>query len=1060
MRSPISTALLVSALLFPFGATAGQTNVTMLVPGFTVRELPVQLSNLNNLRFAPDGKLTALAYDGRVHILRDTDGDGLEDTDTLFWDKATLSVPVGMAWSKKGLYVSSHGKVSLLRDTHGDGKADQEDVVASGWPATDVASGGVDATAVTLDKLGNLYFGLLVADYSNPYRFKDGVSHYDLNSKRGTIQKLWANSGKMETIANGIRVPYTLAFNRAGDLFVTDQEGATWCPGGNPLDELNQIIPGRNYGFPPRDEKYLPDLISEPPVVAFGPQHQSSCGFFFNEAGQGQRSFGPPWWEGDAFVAGESRGKIWRVRLVKTPSGYVGRETLIARLNMLTTDVALSPGGDLYVCCHSGLPDWGTGPQGRGKIFKISQTDLEAPQPVAAWASGIMEVRVAFDRPVDGSVTNRAGEMSIEFGEFVAAADRLEVLKPPYKVVGDQEATPRGRLRVISARLSGDARTLLLVTDPQPQSVRYAVKIPGIKAAGSIVSGDTVDLAYNLSGVEAEWIEDGATGPTWTGWLPHLDSKVNAAFTLGSAGHERLDSLLTRKGQLRLRTQLALNPGPTTLRLVASAPFDATLGGRRATSHPAASGSHVAEIRASIGALPEPLLVSMATVSSGAPDLHVACSTDRDPTIRPLPLDALLLPWAPLHQAPPTATERETEMAGGDYESGRSLFYGERLKCASCHRVRGQGAPVGPDLSNLTHRDGASVLRDIKEPSASINPDYVAYNVQLRDGEEITGFVRAQSGESLRIAGADGKERIISRQEVDGMRPSMVSLMPSGLLDGLSDGQIRDLLTFLLHEAPVRSQAEIESVLSRKAGPADGASLSAPPLDVVLIASKQDHGPGQHDYPEWQKKWSSLLGQAPGVTVSQAWEWPSAEQFTKAGVLVFYFWNHDWSEERYRQLDDYQARGGGLVVFHAATIADKEPEKLLKRIGLASQPGPTTYRHTPLVLDFVAPANHPITAGFTKLALLDEPYWPLFGDTNQVEVLATAMVDGQARPLLWVCQRGQGRVFASIPGHYTWTFDDPLFRILALRGIAWAAGAPASRLETLATGRAAFHDAR
>ena len=72
--------------------------VHMLVPGFTVQELPVKLGNLNNLRFAPDGSLTALGYDGRVWRLRDTDGDGLEDTAEPFWDKPTISVPVGMAW--------------------------------------------------------------------------------------------------------------------------------------------------------------------------------------------------------------------------------------------------------------------------------------------------------------------------------------------------------------------------------------------------------------------------------------------------------------------------------------------------------------------------------------------------------------------------------------------------------------------------------------------------------------------------------------------------------------------------------------------------------------------------------------------------------------------------------------------------------------------------------------------------------------------------------------------------------------------------------------------------
>ena len=37
-------------------------------------------------------------------------------------------------------------------------------------------------------------------------------------------------------------------------------------------------------------------------------------------------------------------------------------------------------------------------------------------------------------------------------------------------------------------------------------------------------------------------------------------------------------------------------------------------------------------------------------------------------------------------------------------------------------------------------------------------------------------------------------------------------------------------------------------------------------------------------------------------------------------------------------------------------------------------------------------------------------------------------------------EREKSRVFVCIPGHFMWTFDDPLYRILVLRGIAWAAG--------------------
>jgi len=46
---------------------------------------------------------------------------------------------------------------------------------------------------------------------------------------------------------------------------------------------------------------------------------------------------------------------------------------------------------------------------------------------------------------------------------------------------------------------------------------------------------------------------------------------------------------------------------------------------------------------------------------------------------------------------------------------------------------------------------------------------------------------------------------------------------------------------------------------------------------------------------------------------------------------------------------------------------------------------------------------------------------------------------GEPQPLVWCREQGRGRVFVSILGHYSWTFDDPYFRTLLLRGIAWSA---------------------
>src|SRR5262245_32349272 len=70
----------------PFAASKDGAPM-MLVPGFTVRELPVEITSLNNVEYAPDGRLFAGGYDGRFHMLRDTDGDGLEDKVETFWSE-------------------------------------------------------------------------------------------------------------------------------------------------------------------------------------------------------------------------------------------------------------------------------------------------------------------------------------------------------------------------------------------------------------------------------------------------------------------------------------------------------------------------------------------------------------------------------------------------------------------------------------------------------------------------------------------------------------------------------------------------------------------------------------------------------------------------------------------------------------------------------------------------------------------------------------------------------------------------------------------------------------
>lgn len=1059
--------------------------VQMLVSGFEVVELPIELTNVNNVRFRPDGKLVTLGYNGDVHLLSDTNGDGLEDHAEVFWkNEGSLRGPIGMLLTPEGyvhgqgLFTPSKGKLSLIVDENGDDRADREIIVADGW---EEIAPRVDATGIAMSADGWLYFGLGTADYSNAYQVDQaGVAHFSLDSERGSVQRVSPDFKTRETVCTGIRFPIAFAFNQQGDLFCTEQEGATWLANGNPFDELLHVQAGHHYGFPPRHPRHNPSVIDEPSTFDFGPQHQSTCGMVFNDPQQGATAFGPERWSGDAIICGESRGKLWRTTLVPTAPGYVAQTQLIACLQMLTVDACVAPNGDLVVACHSGPPDWGTGPMGIGKLFRIKMQQSHAPRPVAVWAASQREICIAWDKPLDPQrLQGLAEKIHIEYGEYVRAGDRYETLMPPYAAVKQQLSQPRSELAVTGVAVSADLRTLMIATQPLTADVSYAVTVPSFDDAdqtASIVQQPYTDVALSLNGVSAEW-----TGPaaaeSWAGWLPHLDWKVADRLTLHSTQHDDLRQKLATGGTLTLGTQLDLKdilrpqqqPGTTldyqwpqeiaTLVVQSSHPFSmAVVGDVQVAAQPVQAG-----FEARLTVPPEQasnvsLELQISVQAEGPPlDWSVAMFTNEDARRRPLPLARFRLPWIQPQQTRPEAAEELeiAELSGGDWGRGRRVFHSAAAACFQCHAMGGVGEKIGPDLGNLPHRDYASVLRDIQHPSYAINPDYISQVIETTDGQIITGVIRSEQGE-LVVGQADGKILRLSPSQVVGMRTAATSLMPSGVTEKLTSEQLRDLMTYLLRPAPqmplagkleappVRTQAELSQLL---AGSEPRTTAALRELKIILVAGTKDHGPGEHDYPAWQTQWGQLLAAAEDVAVEAAWDFPSPAQMADADVLMF-FQKGDWDDRRQTEMDQYFARGGGAVYIHWAVNGNDRVADFSQRIGLSSRGGSISYRHGPLSL-ITHNTDHPIMRNIDQLELYDESYWLLTGNPENVTLFASSVEDGQARPQVWGYERNAGRVFVSIPGHYNWTFDDPIFRTLLLRGTLWTARESVDRFNEL-----------
>ncbi|HUR46948.1 MAG TPA: ThuA domain-containing protein [Candidatus Saccharimonadales bacterium] len=1074
----------VAGTFNPLIPVAQPPPVQMFVPGFTTREIPLRLPNINCVKYRPDGKLMALAYNGHIYLLSDSNGDGLEDKAELFWETNSLRAPIGMALTPpgyalgQGAFVAAKGKIALIVDTNGDDKADREIIVAEGWKEL---SHGVDALGVAIDKEGNVYFGLGVENFTNPYLVDraTGASRFDLKSERGTILKVSPEFKKREILCTGIRFPVAMAFNRLGDLFSTDQEGATWLSNGNPLDELLHIQPGRHYGFPPRHPKFLPNVIDEPSTFDYAPQHQSTCGLNFNSSSSG-RVFGPTWWADDAFVTGYSRGKLYRSTVIKTPEGYVADNQLIACLNMLPVDACVSPRGDLTVAVHSGQPDWGSGPNGEGKVYQVRYEFPDLPQPVRAWAESPTETAIAWDRPLTLDQARAiVRDVALTGGRYVAAGDRFESLRPGYQVVQDQLREQRQNLAVYGTQLSPDGRILFLRSERRTQPIKYALTLssPLAKAAARgpkpLSQHPRVDLAYSLNGIQASW-QPAIQGAGSETWLPSFDVSVTSNLLNATKVMDAWNESMQREGSLILRAQLdlrqmlrpAVQPGATidytwpkeevVLRFTSPNPFVLRFNGRSENSRKSPTGRQEVSFKHTPGAeswspvelrLPTPLTTH---------NFSLTWHTAEYARERPFPLHRILLPWASMQDTTnPTAQPTiAPEIAGANWLNGRRIFFGETAGCAKCHQIRGEGHRVGPDLSNLIHRDYASVLKDIVTPNAAINPDHVAYELEFKDGEALTAVLQRENEDSIVVASAGTLPLRIPKSRIQSLKASAKSLMPEGLSQSLAPGDLRDLMAFLLISPldpatlattpliPPRPTQELQKIWKNvRFVPA-----STNRFRILLVAGPKDHGPDEHDYPLWQKRWEKLLPLAENVSVKTAFPWPSSSDFLQNDLIVFYSNNPGWNQERADELDQFQKRGGGLAYLHYAVDGHEAVDALSQRIGLAWRGGASKFRHGPLDLTF---SPHPITQDLPPLKFYDESYWQLLGDKKGIQLVASGLEENVSQPLMWTRENGPGRVFVSIPGHYTWTFDDPAFRLLLLRGFCWAAHQPLDRLSEL-----------
>jgi cytochrome c oxidase cbb3-type subunit 3 len=134
--------------------------------------------------------------------------------------------------------------------------------------------------------------------------------------------------------------------------------------------------------------------------------------------------------------------------------------------------------------------------------------------------------------------------------------------------------------------------------------------------------------------------------------------------------------------------------------------------------------------------------------------------------------------------------------APGDIASGEKIFWGA-AGCSNCHRVRGKGGMLGPDLSNAGVRALPDLRDSVVDPDADGALGYRAITLTLKNGQTLKGVARNRTNYSVQLQDAQGNVHLVAMEDVTDMTIGRGSPMPKNYAARLSKQEVNDLVSYL-----------------------------------------------------------------------------------------------------------------------------------------------------------------------------------------------------------------------------------------------------------------------
>ncbi|MCP4849869.1 MAG: c-type cytochrome [Verrucomicrobiaceae bacterium] len=765
-------------------AKAGTDPATFkLLPGYKaelLRSAGGDEGSWVSLAFDPEGRLTVAREDkGLIRYTFSPDYSRIIKAESI---NDELKECRGLLYAHGSLYANANNSKGLyrLRDSNGDGSLDEQKLLHA-------SEGGVGhgRNDLSLGPDGKIY-----AIHGDSVQMPKGITDLTSSLRRnfkafrnneGHVLRMDPDGSNREIFCGGLRNPYGIAFNADGEAFTYDADAEFDM--GNPWyrpTRVNHLTSGADFGWRALTGNWPPYYPDHPdntqPMLDIGKGSPTGVKF-------GTKSHFPPDYRKALFILDWTYGRILAVHMRPRGSTYMGAAEVFLRGQPLNvTDLGFGPDGAMYFVTG--------GRKTKSALYRVTYTGPVIKPRALTKAESNREKRAREFRRERKSAESHHGLPT----EFVFAGFVEPRIRHAWRIALEENRRAQDREDQLNfENLTAEFNVSLGTGSPEVKLIDEWTKLLPSEQLAYI---DLIARNMKHHNLEAKVLAAIRANlePHFPGHSPAMNQvlaplliSLDPAKAVGQTIRLLNQSIHQRERLHYLYHLRNAREGWTAdsrgsfFRALGT--YDTFLGGR---GLPQALKNIRREAMATLTEDEKVLLAGVIEhkpAIPGFPDL-----TGRQ----------LIRQWQPAD----FKGALDFDAATRDVANGKKVF--TLALCSRCHRHGRNGYPVGPDLSHVAGRFTRSdILAEILNPSRSIAPNYRASVLQLKDGRRLSGQIIAnldyRVGDLQLAQNPLYPDKItrIKKGDIISRGHSGVSLMPAGLLNRFSKGEILDLLAWL-----------------------------------------------------------------------------------------------------------------------------------------------------------------------------------------------------------------------------------------------------------------------